>query len=551
MDPASTADPAGPTPTPSKLRKRPAVSIDTSRGGGDREPARRRPPPEERAGEREQEGSMAAASPPRAAEARDVEEAGVPMSPAGRLFRETHFNCYIVTVIGLGKAVDIAAARAGLEATLVRHPRFSSVQVKDDVKKSTKPRWVRTTVDLDDHIIFPYLNPATTSAKPDQAVEDYLSSLSTAPMDHSRPLWELHFLDFPTSEAASTVLVRMHHSLGDGISLLSLLIACTRSSADPARLPELPPAPRRAGPVHARPRPPLSAGFLSLVLSVWSYIVLAWHTLVDVAGFVATALFLRDARTPFVAASEGVEFRRKRFVHRTLNLDDVKFVKNAMKCTVNDVLIGVTNAGLSRYYFRKIGDTNDKRKKSQKNICVRSALLVNIRKTPGLHVLAEMMDSSKDNGAKWGNLIGYIILPFHIAMHNDPLEYIRQGKKTAERKKTSLEAVFTYWSGNLIVKLFGMKAAAALCYGMFRNTTMSFSSMVGPTEKVEFYGHPIVYIAPSVYGHPHALTIHYQSYINTITLVLAVDDAQFPDCHQLLDDFAESLRLIREAASPR
>jgi hypothetical protein len=32
---------------------------------------------------------------------------------------------------------------------------------------------------------------------------------------------------------------------------------------------------------------------------------------------------------------------------------------------------------------------------------------------------------------------------------------------------------------------------------------MSFSSMGGPAEKVEFYGHPIIYIAPSVYGHPH------------------------------------------------
>lgn len=490
------------------------------------------------------------ASPPVAAggarEERDVEEAGVPMSPAGRLFRETHFNCYIVALIGLGKAADVAAVRAGLEATLARHPRFSSVQ--DDVKKNSKPKWVRTTVNLDDHIILPYLDPAATSAKPDQAVEDYLSSLSTAPMDHSRPLWELHILDFPTSEAASTVLIRMHHSLGDGVSLLSLLIACTRSAADPARLPELPLAPRRAGPVHARPRPPLSAGFPALALWVWSYVVLAWHTLVDVLGFVATTLFLRDARTPFMAASEGVEFRRKRFVHRTLSLDDVKFVKNAMKCTVNDVLVGVTNAGLSRYYFRKTSDANDEKKKSREKISIRSALFVNIRKTPGLHALAEMMDSGKNNGAKWGNLIGYIILPFQIAMHDDPLQYIRQGKKAAERKKASLEAAFTYWSGNLVVKLFGMKAAAALCYGMFKNTTMSFSSMVGPAEKVEFYGHPLVYIAPSVYGHPHALTVHYQSYMNSITVVLAVDDAQFPDCHQLLDDIAESLRLIRQAA---
>jgi len=127
MDPGATADPTA----PSTLRKRP-ISVDTSRrGGGDgasREPARRpeRGPSEARPeGEREEEGSMAA---PAAARGGDL-EAGEPMSPAGRLFRETHFNCYIVAAIGLGAAVDLAAARAGLEATLVRHPRFSSIQV--------------------------------------------------------------------------------------------------------------------------------------------------------------------------------------------------------------------------------------------------------------------------------------------------------------------------------------------------------------------------------------------------------------------------------------
>uniref|UniRef100_J3M9L1 Uncharacterized protein n=1 Tax=Oryza brachyantha TaxID=4533 RepID=J3M9L1_ORYBR len=357
---------------------------------------------------------------------RDV-EAAVPMSPAGRLFRETHFNCYIVAVIGLGSSVDVAAARAGLEATLVRHPRFCSVQVSNEASKRAKPKWVRTTVNLDNHLIFPELDPTATSANPDQVVEDYMSTLSTQPMDHSRPLWEFH--------------------------------------------------------------------------------------------------------------------------------------------TVNDVLVGVTSAALSRYYFRKTSDNSREKRTRRKNIRMRSALLVNIRKTPGLHVrkgcdydqstrvyrpaLAEMMNSSKNNAARWGNLIGYIVLPFRIAMYDDPLEYIRQGKRTVDRKKNSLEAIFTYWSGNLIVKLFGIKTAAALCYGMIANTTLSFSSMVGPAEKVEFYGHPIEYIAPSVYGHPHALTIHYQSYMNIIKLVLAVDDAQFPDAHQLLNDFAESLKLIRQAASTK
>jgi hypothetical protein len=127
MDPPATADPA--SSTHSTLRKRLLVPIDTSsRGGGDWS----RDPRSERASKvQEAEGSMAP-EPPAGdeVEGRDV-EAGEPMSPAGRLFRERHFNCYIVAMIGLGAAVDVAAARDGLESTLVRHPRFCSVQVRE------------------------------------------------------------------------------------------------------------------------------------------------------------------------------------------------------------------------------------------------------------------------------------------------------------------------------------------------------------------------------------------------------------------------------------
>jgi hypothetical protein len=44
-----------------------------------------------------------------------------------------------------------------------------------------------------------------------------------------------------------------------------------------------------------------------------------------------------------------------------------------------------------------------------------------------------------------------------------------------------------------------------------------------------------------------ALTVHYLNYGNTIKVILAVDDAQFPDCHQLLDEFVESMMVIKDA----
>uniref|UniRef100_A0A453FD06 diacylglycerol O-acyltransferase n=1 Tax=Aegilops tauschii subsp. strangulata TaxID=200361 RepID=A0A453FD06_AEGTS len=100
------------------------------------------------------------------------------------------------------------------------------VQVMDELEEDATPKWVRTTVDLDDHVIVPDLEPTGTSADPDRALENYVSSLSTLPMDHSRPLWELHVLDFPTSDAAAALVLRVHHSVGDGVSLLSLFIAC-------------------------------------------------------------------------------------------------------------------------------------------------------------------------------------------------------------------------------------------------------------------------------------------------------------------------------------
>ncbi|CAL4983131.1 unnamed protein product [Urochloa decumbens] len=457
------------------------------------------------------------------------EFADEPLSPISQMFNDL----YIIAVVGLAAPIDVEPARAGLEVTLVRHPRFSSIRVKD----GGEPRWVRTTVNLDDHIIFPDLDAAAIAADPDKALEDYVSSLSTLPMDQSRPLWELHVLDFPTSEAASAVVFRLSHALGDGVSLISLLLACTRSAADPTALPAMPPP------------PPAYGGASPATLAAWWWallycVVLAWHTVVDVVRFVALAMGLvRDPRTVFTGV-KGVEFRRKRFVSRGLSLDDVKHVKNALGCTVNDVLVGVTSAALSRYYFRKSDDHA-----TRKGVCLRSLLMVNVRSTPGIQELAHMMESSKQNDVNWGNKIGQIILPFHIAMYDDPIEYVKIAKKIVNRKKHSLEVFFTHGIGKRVTKLLGVKVSGAIFQRMITNTTMPFSNMVGPVEQVEFYGHQVVYIAPSVCGHPSALTIQWQSYANTIRVVLAVDDAQFPDCHQLLDDFGESLKLIKDAAS--
>ena len=137
-----------------------------------------------------------------------------------------------------------------------------------------------------------------------------------------------------------------------------------------------------------------------------------------------------------------------------------------------------------------------------------------------------MAEKSK---AKWGNCIGYVLMPFPLALQEDPLEYVLQAKATIDRKKHSFEAVLSFGCAQLALKLLGHKVPNLLtihkclihclptygmlfvCWGQVAapitrrvlcHTTAAFSNVVGPTEEIAFYGHPVAYISPTVYGHP-------------------------------------------------
>ena len=63
----------------------------------------------------------------------------------------------------------------------------------------------------------------------------------------------------------------------------------------------------------------------------------------------------------------------------------------------------------------------------------------------------------KGSKAKWGNKIGFVLLPFNIALQDDPLDYVHQIKATIDRKKHSHEAIFAYFIIKMVLKLFGTK----------------------------------------------------------------------------------------------
>lgn len=463
-------------------------------------------------------------------EASPVSKDEVPLSTGSLIFHEPGINCCIIAIMGYKSKLDPAVIKEGLKQTLIKHPCFSSKLMMNSGKK----KWIRTQVNVDNHVILPEVDTVTES--PSQFIEDYVTYLTGIPIDLSKPLWELHLVNLKTPEAEAVGIFRIHHSIGDGMSLISLLLACCRKSSDPKALPTLPKQ------KQADSRYPHPHGFFRLFLAIWSVLRLILNTLVDLLLFVATVVFLKDTKTP-LKGSSGVEQNAKKIVHRTVSLDDIKLVKDAMGMTVNDVILGVTEAGLSRYLNRKYGEVDRGKEAEQKsnhlprNIRLRATALVNIRQTAGI----------QKSKVKWGNQIGYICIPFTIALRNDPLDYLRGAKAAGDRKKLSLEAICTHLTNKCVVKLFGSKLSAALVYRVIFNTTMTLSNVVGPVEEISLYGHPIAFIAPSVYGHPQALTCHFQSYMNKMSIVLAVDPNVIPDPRLLCDDLEESLKIFKDA----
>ena len=72
-----------------------------------------------------------------------------------------------------------------------------------------------------------------------------------------------------------------------------------------------------------------------------------------------------------------------------------------------------------------------------------------------VQTLAEMME--KGSEAKWGNWIGYVLLPLSIALRDNPLDYIQKAKEAMDRKKASLEALYIHSMAKSIPNLFGTK----------------------------------------------------------------------------------------------
>jgi diacylglycerol O-acyltransferase / wax synthase len=184
-------------------------------------------------------------------------------------------------------------------------------------------------------------------------VAELAGQLASTPLDRSRPLWELWVIE-GLADGNVAVVTKMHHCAVDGVSGAELLV----------NLFDLEPTGRELDPPPAR-EPEEIPSELELIghalasrvrrqLSVLPLLGSTTRTLNTLVrrhrdpGAIVGAVPLTAPRTSWNAAISP----HRRVAFARVSLTDVKAVKNAAGCTVNDVILGVM-AGTMRRYLEK------------------------------------------------------------------------------------------------------------------------------------------------------------------------------------------------------
>ncbi|XP_071691735.1 wax ester synthase/diacylglycerol acyltransferase 11-like [Rutidosis leptorrhynchoides] len=455
-------------------------------------------------------------------------ETDEPLTPAGRLFVQPATQQIINCVLGLDRPVSIDAAHSVISnSLLIKHPRFTSILIKD---KNGVERWKKIELDITRHVM--YIPDSIADATGDvndheTAVNNYLADLTVScPLSNDKPLWEVHIL-----AAHKCVVLRLHHALGDGVSLLSLMLTMCRKVDDGDKVPE----------IESVRGSRSNGGGEGVVLRLWMVLKMLWFTMVYMFEFGLRILWVRDKETA-VRGGAGVEMWPRKLATAKFSLDDMKTVKSAVvNTTINDVLFGVISFGLSRYL-----ETHST-KPLKEGLRITGAAIVNLRPSSGLQEITELM--KKNSGSRWGNKFGMMLLPIYYSKNgSDPLQYLKRSKMMIDKKKLSLEAFLSYKIGYFTLKCFGAKFASLLNYRIICNTSFTISNVIGPKEAFMIGGARVTYLRTTSSSLPHAITMHMVSYAGKADMQILVAKDLIPHPEKLAKCFEDALLEMKESA---
>ena len=135
----------------------------------------------------------------------------------------------IVGVWLLTPAIDYETLCRRIEEKLLRYDRFRQAVVRD----ASGAHWCDDAgFDIHRHVVRERLVRRKGQSER-AALQERVGVLASEPLDPKRPLWQFHLID--GYEGGSALVVRIHHCIGDGIALNSVMMAITDGGTEPPR----------------------------------------------------------------------------------------------------------------------------------------------------------------------------------------------------------------------------------------------------------------------------------------------------------------------------
>ena len=375
-------------------------------------------------------------------------------------------------------------------------------------------------------------------------------------MDRSRPLWEAYVIE-GLADGRWAMLTKTHHATIDGASGVLLLNLLTDPSADT-------PLPEHAdwvGEAVPTDRELLERTMRNLALNPVKGMRLSLRMVrnfAEAAGVDSVSAIAGQARDLLKSMAVGGQvdtpepahrvriplspapptpFNRsitphRRFAMRSTALGNIKALKEATGCTVNDVVMAICTGALREYLLRHDALPDEP---------LRAMVPVSIR--------------TGDEEDPWTNRVGAIIadLPTNC---DDPLERLRRCHDAMNEAKRQMDVLPADDIAELAQVAPPLAATAAmrlqsrlrLADRMNLPTNVVISNVPGPRHALYFAGAKMTnYIPVSTIADDMGLNITVHSYLDRLDFGLIADRELIPDLWDLVDLHIDEIERLFEA----
>jgi len=381
---------------------------------------------------------------------------------------ESPTNLMMITgLLFFSKRLELRKLKRVIAERFLAFPRFRQKAVDE----GNAAFWeTDADFDMDWHV-----RPAALPGSGDKAaLEKFTSELASAPLDHSKPLWQFHLVE--NYDGGSVLLSRIHHCYADGLALVQVMLSLTDAPkhvragrAAPATRAPLAKAwlKRDQGGVVSRLLAPTRAGF-SKVMELGEKALAKGGELIrdpalaaaitkegtEIARELAVALSLADDPPTALKGPLGV-VKRVAWAE-PLPLADARAICKILRCTVNDLLLACASGAL-RSYLLDAGEEVD-------GLTIRATVPVTLRPL--------------EHAKKLGNHFGLVFLDLPVGEAN-PLRRLERVAASMRELKRSRQAALTF--GLLAAVGMAPVALQRMALEMFsRKATTVATNVPGP-----------------------------------------------------------------------